>query len=284
VRHKALIFLALAILATASPCAADTIGGDQQPPPTPTGEIKNDSPEAIVVTSPGGPTQEIRHHGSGRHGQWTCHYYAVATIDGGTKLSPLYDEPPITPQVGTLVALYCLDENGQSVYEHIFVFDPADPLGGLDLPARAAEEARKLLAIAPPVMRLSPPLGTPQLVGVPTWLWIDDPWVTLRASATLGGVTATVTATPTSVVWDLGDGSTVTCDGPGTAYDQARVPEAQQTDCAHIFQRNGLHPLTATVTYTTGWTATTGDAEPLDPITRSSTTTITVNEAQALIR
>ncbi len=42
--------------------------------------------------------------------------------------------------------------------------------------------------------------------------------------------------------------------------------------------------MTATVTYATGWTATTGDGEPLDELTRATTVAVTVVEAQALIR
>ena len=48
----------------------------------------------------------------------------------------------------------------------------------------------------------------------------------VAAEVTLGShlaeqlaVAFAATATPTKVVWDMGDGSTVTCDGPGTPYD-----------------------------------------------------------------
>ena len=54
--------------------------------------------------------------------------------------------------------------------------------------------------------------------------------------ATLGGVSATVTATPTQVVWEPGDGSpAVTCTGPGEAYDPS-APDAT-SDCAHTYIR-----------------------------------------------
>lgn len=275
----------LAGLTFSLPASATTnTDPDSNPPPKPGGTIVNQTPEAIVVTSPSGPTYEVHHHGKNRHGRWECHYFLVGGDDGGFEPTPLFSQGPITPAPQDPVALQCVDENGDQAFLQIFVFDPANPLGPLDVPARAADEAIKLLVIDPPTVRLSPPVGVPQLVGVPTWLWVDDPWVPRQASAMLGGVTATVTATPMSVTWDLGDGSTVTCPGPGTAYDPSRSPGDQHSDCASTFQRRGSHAVTATVTYATGWTATTGEAEPLDEITRATTVAVDVIEAQALIR
>ena len=237
-----------------------------------------------MVTSPGGPTYEVHHHGPNRHGRWDCHYYLVGGDDGGFAPTPLISQGPITPVPKDPVFLRCLDESGIQAFQEFFVFDPANPLGPLDVPARSADEAIKLLLIDPPALRLSPPVGTAQLVGVPTWLWVADTWVPRQASATLGGVTATVTAVPRSIAWDLGDGTVVTCDGPGTPYDPARSPADQHSDCTFTFQRRGPRSVTATVTYETGWTATTGEAEPLDDITRATTVDVAVIEAQALIR
>jgi hypothetical protein len=49
-------------------------------------------------------------------------------------------------------------------------------------------------------------------------------------------VSATITATPRSVRWDLGDGTTVECSGPGKPYDLSRPPEGQSTDCRHVYE------------------------------------------------
>ena len=277
------ISLSSLIVLSATPAFAND-GGAILPPPTPGGQILNNSPEAIVVSSPGGPTYEIHHHGHDRHGRWDCHYYLVGGVPGSDAPTPLFSQGPINPMPKDPVFLNCVDENGSQAYQQIFVFDPANPLAGLDVPARAADEARKLLVIAPPAIRLSPPVGSSQLVGVPTWLWIDDPWTPIQASATLDGVTATVTAVPQSITWDLGDGTSITCEGPGTPYDTTRSPADQRSDCTFTFQRRGPRTVTATVTYVTGWTATTGDAEPLDAITRAAAVPVAVVEAQALIR
>ena len=258
---------------------ADNGGGDGQPP-TASGTVSEGSPEAIVVSGPGG-SQQIHRPGSGHHGTWTCHYYAVfgSTMPFGVDILG----GPITPEAGAPVYLECRDDTGASTVTRFLIFDPADPLAGLDAPERAADQARKLLPLSPPAIELSPPLGAAQLVGVPTWLWLGDSWQPLRASATLDGITSTVTARPTSVTWLLGDGTSVRCDGPGTPYDTSRSADDQHTTCSHTFESRGQFSLTATVAYDTTWIATTGGGGVLDPIARTATVAVIVQEAQALI-
>lgn len=63
------------------------------------------------------------------------------------------------------------------------------------------------------------------VVGMPMWMWADPSPTTfgpLSASATAGGVTVTATAKVTTVRWAMGDGTTVTCHGPGTPYTPER--------------------------------------------------------------
>jgi hypothetical protein len=251
--------------------------------PTPGGTVVNGTPEAIVVTGPGGELHRIVHTGRGRSGTWTCHYYATTAEVDGTQLEAETGRGPIVPKPKQVVALLCWDDDNNLAHSAIFVFDPADPVPGIDDPAQAAADAERLLPLRPPAIGLSPPLGVRQLVGIPTWLWVAGPWRPLRASASLGGVRSTVTATPTGVTWTLDDGTTVTCHGPGTPYDPRRPAEAQHSDCTHLFEDAGAFHLTATVTYRVAWTASTGDAGGLGPLTRASTVPIVVDQAQALI-
>jgi hypothetical protein len=267
-------------LATTAVAQAENGGGDNGPPPAPSGTVHEGSPEAIVVSGPGG-SHEIHRSGGNRHGQWTCHYYAVFGTTEPFGADVLAG--PVTPQAGQPIYLECRDETGGTPVSEVLIFDPADPMAGLDAPERAADQARKLLPLSPPAIELSPPVGVAQLVGVPTWLWLGDAWHPLQASATLDGVTSTVTARPTSVSWLLGDGTTVRCDGPGTPYDTNRSPDGQQTTCSHTFEQRGQFAVTATVSYETTWAASTGDGGALDPVARSATVAVTVDEAQALI-
>ncbi len=235
---------------------------------------------AIVVEGPTGPIHTISHPGAGRSGRWLCHYYA----GGGDGVGSTSDGvAPILPEAGQLVLLQCVDESGAIVFQHVFTFDPADPLPGLDDPAQAAAQALSALPLPAPTISASPPLGSPQLVGVPTWLWVTD-WATRQATATLDGVTATVTARPVRTDWSASpSGSQVTCDGAGTRYDPARPPDAQSSTCTLLFETAGAQQLTATVTYAITWSASTGDGGQLDPLTRTATQAMIVDQAQALI-
>jgi hypothetical protein len=233
------------------------------------------------VLGPGGVLHEIDHTGPGRSGTWTCHYYATEGGGDGTGFS-VYG-PPIAPTTGQVVALMCWDESGNLTHSAVFVFDPADPVPGIDDPAQAAALAEQLLPVALPQVETSPPVGAGQLVGVPTWLWVGNAWRPLEASATLDGVTATVTATPTSVSWVASDGQHISCSGPGTAYDPAKPVDAQHSRCTLLFEDAGPLTLTATIAYTVRWTSNTGDAGGLPTVTRTSTVITVVHSAQAVI-
>ena len=74
------------------------------------------------------------------------------------------------------------------------------------------------------------------------------------ATATAGPVTTTATATPTKVVWDMGNGHSVTCDGPGTVYSPS-APNAT-TNCSYTWGRPGTYQVTATLYWSVTWTAT----------------------------
>jgi hypothetical protein len=122
-------------------------------------------------------------------------------------------------------------------------------------PVALAQQAVKQLGFGAPTIEMSPPAGSPQLVGVATWLWIDPgAWGTLTASASAGPVTTTATATPSKVVWNMGDGDTVTCGGPGTPYSPSD-PNAS-TDCSYTWPQAGSFTVTATVYWSVTWTAT----------------------------
>jgi hypothetical protein len=121
-------------------------------------------------------------------------------------------------------------------------------------PVVVAQQAANQLAFGSPTIEMAPPDGDPQLLGVATWLWIDPgAWRTLTATANAGTVAATATATPSKVVWDMGDGNQVTCDGPGTPYDPSN-PNGT-TDCSYTWSVAGSYHVTATVYWSVSWTA-----------------------------
>jgi hypothetical protein len=270
-----------AILAT-GPSASRAATARESDAPGASAGIVDGTPVAVAVR--GGDGAELGGHarrGGGPGTRWTCSYHPLTA--GGNVPGVDYDHA-VTPVVGDVYAFLCHDEGGQLVHARVLRHEPGDPLGGLFAAERAAELAVERLPLPDPVVGLSPPAG--QLVGVPTWLWVGD-WSTRTTSAAVGGVTSTVTARPTSSTWDLGDGTTVGCAGPGTPHDPARPPEGQTTDCAHTYVWPSSHPrgarwLAVTVAYDVSWSATTGAGGDLGAVTRSTTVPIAVSEVQAV--
>lgn len=136
----------------------------------------------------------------------------------------------------------------------------AKPQAGPVNPAVLVQQALSELPLPAPTIEMAPPPSQDQLVNVSTWLWINrSAWQPLSATATAGPVTTTATATPTEVVWQMGDGHSVTCLGPGTPYDSSN-PNAT-TDCSYTWTQSssgrpgGVYQVTATVYYQAAWAA-----------------------------
>ncbi|MFB7360303.1 ATP/GTP-binding protein [Streptomyces gardneri] len=137
---------------------------------------------------------------------------------------------------------------------------------------------------------VSPRAAGRYVVGMPMWMWASRSPTTYgpaTASATAGGVTVTATARVSSIRWDMGDGTTVTCAGPGTPYD-ATQGKAPSPDCGHRYkapstaQKGGAYAGRATATWTVEWTAPAlGDAGTLTE-TRATPFTVRVVEVQVL--
>lgn len=98
-------------------------------------------------------------------------------------------------------------------------------------PGWLAQIAASRLSLPPPVIGLSPPASAPQLVMLPTWLWVEPQWweTGRSASASVPGITVVAVATPTEVHWSTGDGDEYVC-GQGTPYTAAEDPAAASPD------------------------------------------------------
>ncbi|WP_369228453.1 ATP/GTP-binding protein (plasmid) [Streptomyces sp. R39] len=113
---------------------------------------------------------------------------------------------------------------------------------------------------------LGPDIASPRTagtytVGVPMWMWVNRSAETYgpnTATASAGGITVTATATVSKIVWRMGDGSSVTCSGPGTPY-QASEGMAESPTCGHVYAQTsagtatGTYPVSATSTWTIDW-------------------------------
>jgi hypothetical protein len=125
-------------------------------------------------------------------------------------------------------------------------------------------------------------------VNLPTWLWIErSSWRTIRATASVPGVSVTASAVPKKVTWRMGDGSTVVCHGPGTPYRRKDNPRAASPDCGHTYRRssagktNGAYPVSATITWAIRWSGG-GQSGTLPALTSTAYAQFRVAESQAV--
>ena len=251
------------------------------------GAIVDGSPEAVVIVGHDG---EFASWSSGAPGsRWRCGYFGIAAPQHSVyDPTPIVDwaAGPLNPRAGEGYILACDDETGRRVHERYVVFDPVDPIG-VATTERAVAEARRRLDLPDPTPRVNPPAY--QLVGVPMWMWVDDPWDRIWATASVGATWAAVSARPVATRWDLPDGETVWCDR-GVVYDIFRSPREQQSECTYVFTRNsadrlfGVIWVQVTVLWHVEWYSSEGGGEPLGTLERSATIPVRVFEAQALVR
>ena len=157
-------------------------------------------------------------------------------------------------------------------------------------PPDVIRRARDIITPPGPVIRLSPRVEWEQIVHLPTWMWIDPgAWRARTARADAGRAWAEATATPTRVVWDMGNGDRVTCEGPGTPYDEARPGRQQRSDCTYTYPQssaglpNDAYTVTATLIYDVTWSGSGGAGGDLGTITTRSSEAVRVAEIQALV-
>lgn len=155
-------------------------------------------------------------------------------------------------------------------------------IGQTVTPEELARQAYALIPIRPPKVLTAPPRGSDALVGLPHWFYLaEGEWRAKSKRLEVGAVWAEATATPTKMTVNVGDGKTVTCDGPGAAYDSSKRATQQRSTCSYRY----LHPKAAyrasvTVTWNGTWRGSGGTGGTLPPITRTVTFSIRVAEAR----
>jgi hypothetical protein len=152
-----------------------------------------------------------------------------------------------------------------------------------------AQLAVRYLELPGPVIRSSPAPGDLQLVHLPVWLWVNPAvWAPVSKTASVPGERVTATATPVSVSWRMGDGTTVTCHGPGVPYTTADNPASASPVCGYTYtsssagQPGGAYHVTATITWQIRWVADGGAAGTLPPLFSAAAAAFRVAESQAV--
>lgn len=158
-------------------------------------------------------------------------------------------------------------------------------LGPRITPEQLAQQAYALIPIRPPKVLTAPPRGDAGLVGLAQWFYLaKSEWVAKSKRLRVGAVWAEATATPSKMTVMTGDGETITCDGPGTAYDRAKRADQQRSTCSYRYPHPArAYQVTVRVTWSGSWRGSGGTGGVLSPITRSVTFSVRIAEAQALV-
>lgn len=258
------------------PASAD--GGDRADADSDGTSVTGNAQDHDVDSLAPGPTDDS---GSGGSGGPNC------TRSDGTRDYYAY-EPLQYTTMDEQYSKYRPEEQRPGVYLHVYC--GAERLGlefFPDAPDPVVVDPRTLASTVtitppPPVIRTSPEAAN-HLVGVEAWFWVDT-WDVVSEQATAGAVSVTVSAEPTGLIVDPGDGSpTFTCVQP-PAYDLSVPADAQTSDCTHVYETAGAYTATATLVYDTSFTANLpGQGGPLAPIdSPAGSLELAVAEAQAI--
>lgn len=124
--------------------------------------------------------------------------------------------------------------------------------------------------------------------GLWTYWWTSTAtWKTLTATASAGGVSATVTARPVALIYDPGDGNAaVTCAGPGRPWERSDGNNAPSAGaCGYQYHQVTSSPITSTQTivWKITWTGTGGAAGQFPQLTTSTLGQLNVMQIQTVV-
>lgn len=283
-------FLTTLAIASTVLFAPATAGADGQ---NAGGTTTPDGGQVVVVvpgSSSGGYQSTGYKGGGGATSNIECKYFAV-TANVGAVLPSIGDTITDTSglEKGTYVWLICRDvTTGDITFENIFPWDPAAPPVLTPSAAALAQMAANGMVVPRPAVKTWPATVAKGLVNLPVWLHVDN-WSTISASASAGGLTATVEAVPVRAEWNMDDGS-VSCTDAGSAYDAQTRPDPFSSSCSFTYRRSSgakadlsFHD-SVVVVWHLHWFATNGQGGDLGDMTSPAAAfTMQIEESQALV-
>jgi hypothetical protein len=174
--------------------------------------------------------------------------------------------------------------SGASGGSYPIIWLPVRPAVDPEALARQAITQMNLAAITVGIVP-DPLPGRVGIIGMPTWLWAEAPSENttgpITRTASSAGDTVTATGTVKRIVWDMGDGQSVTCSGPGTKYED-RFGKSSSPTCGYTYMRQGIYTVTATSYWEVDWTGM-GQSGVI-PLNFSRSVSITMGEIQVVSR
>lgn len=154
--------------------------------------------------------------------------------------------------------LYWCDRAPLTDWVPVVIWMNSDPTTLPD-PWVLARRAMNSMALTSPEIGIVPEAasGSVGIIGLPVWMWVANPGPSVTGpitrSASEAGYTVTATARVRRMVWDMGDGTSVTCTGPGTPYIDA-YGRSPSPSCGHTYTKVGRYTVTATAYWEITWT------------------------------
>ena len=205
----------------------------------------------------------------------------------------------ITPSsIEILYRFNCVDPT--EVYSRWVTVTPTSS-GGLDptvtppdLIPLAWERAQRQLPT--PVPRIAPADLAPDgfaFVQAKTFFWVDQAagqWENVSATASLAGLSLTVTVVPELLVVTTGDGTTLQCPGAPPPFPPGGDPDTF-VGCGHVYEHSSAtaangktFPVTVAIVWHATWQASNGESGDLGSLTTTSAVReLPVAEIQAVV-
>jgi hypothetical protein len=165
-------------------------------------------------------------------------------------------------------------------------------------PATLAQQAADSMLLPVPTPERYPAArlqdGRPYtVVGAWTWYWTDaSKWKSYTATASAGGIWATVMAEPVSLSFTPGDGNAAaSCAGPGSVWRQGvNGPwDPSPSGCQYRYPYSSIHEpnqvvtATYTITWQLTWTGSGNTSGTLTAKTTQATATFAVAEVESVV-
>lgn len=193
------------------------------------------------------------------------------------------------PSEGKLMIRRCEGDTGDRPGV-VFVPNGTNPAAGPPppSPAELAERAIRRMGLLGPDVTLAPSEDSKYgaTIGFPVWMWTERSEARtgpVTRSASAAGITVTATASLARIDWQMGDGSTVTCNGPGTPFTEDQAGEPSPT-CGHVYRElsgSGKYRVQATSTWQIRWSGG-GQSDSQTLTLGPATTDLPVREVRTL--
>ncbi|HEY8472096.1 MAG TPA: hypothetical protein VIL37_05605 [Natronosporangium sp.] len=282
----------------------DGEGGEDPPPDIPGGNGGG----ACTFTRPGGLIEVSLAQEPGETFEIPCVHEDYGFFDGDhcywtSDYPPLYQppaEPPEgkDPNEGQWYFGTCFTDayyfNGLLVLEiqaALFNqwFDYADV--PVVTPEQVAQDWLATVELVGIDFALAPPETGVGVVSLPVWLGVNETqnsWGEISDTHCIAGVCVSITAFVESVDWNMGDGTSFTCDRGEHKVWNPSLDYLRPDGCHHYYQRasrnqpGGKYQITATSNWSVEWVSQVSDASGVLTTSREASTALQINEIQVL--